>query len=96
MTRGKKKAAAGAVIVYLLLSCGLWMFMESFSGFCARISAEEPAQVEISPEGVQIFGTALTLPTGDSGDGEALYYPVYMLLPGELRLAAQLCRLAVD
>ena len=82
MTRGKKKAAAGAVIVYLLLSCGLWMFVESFSGFCSRISAEE------APETGLVQRISLPL------KWESL--PLYVLMPDELRSACQLCGLVVE
>ena len=52
----KKKTAARAVILYLILTAGSWMFINSYTNFYNRITGEKiaPASVTLNGENASL------------------------------------------
>ncbi|MBP8594351.1 MAG: hypothetical protein KBI35_08045 [Ruminococcus sp.] len=89
-----KKTAAGAAVVYLLLTGGLWMFVRSYASFRTRLSGEGRAvSVETSPDGLtaELLGSKIRLDLSLMDESSRSYLPAYLAAPDELRAWAFLC-----
>lgn len=89
-----KKTAARAVILYLILTAGLWMFIDSYTNFYNRITGEQiaPASVTLNGE-----NASLSLLEHDAEVDLSIISPeskayciAYTAAPDELRLAGLL------
>lgn len=94
MKRKRKKNAAGAVIIYLLLVGGSWMFINSYTNSFNRLSEEKitPASLTIMPESasVQVLDKAVDIDLKPFVPNSKLYFGAYILSPDEIRSAAYL------
>ncbi|MBE6862277.1 MAG: hypothetical protein E7497_05200 [Ruminococcus sp.] len=98
MHRKKKKTFVRAVFVYLLLTTGLWMFLNSYSNSYNRLSVEKlsPASLIISEDKAQLkilnqeftFGTDALLPESK------LYYVLYVISPDEVHFVSDIFSLS--
>ncbi|MCR5600681.1 MAG: hypothetical protein K6G33_08080 [Ruminococcus sp.] len=100
MRRKKKKAALRAVFAYLLLSGGIWMFINSYANSYNRLSGKNivPASMAVTDDSASIevldhraeFSLSGIMPESKA------YCAVYLLAPDEIRAAAyviSLCRI---
>lgn len=92
MPNKKKMTYVKAVFLYLLLTTGLWIFLNSYAVSYNRLTSEKisPAAVCIS-EGeadISVLGHSVTLNTSLLSDSSRAYYILYSLSPDELRAAA--------
>ena len=91
--RGKrKKTAIGAVIMYLLLVGGLWMFINSYANSFNRLTEEKllPASLTVTAEraSVQVLDRKADIDLRLLRADSRLYYAAYLLSPDEIRSAA--------
>lgn len=99
MSIKKKKTALKAVFLYLLLSGGSWMFINSYANSYNRISGEN-----IRPAGLVISGGRASVEvldyeaefgiSGIAPESKA-YCGAYLLSPDELRAAAYVISLCI-
>lgn len=91
------KAAVRAVFLYLLMTVGLWMFLDSYSKSYNRISGEEmiPAGLVMGKETATIMITdkKYTLDLGAFAAESKTYFTAYMLSPDDIRSSAYLISL---
>ncbi len=98
MIRIKKKTAVRAIMLYLILTAGLWMFINSYTNSYNRMTGEN-----IAPAGVTLNGgkASVSMLEHDteidldvfSPDNKA-FCAAYIISPDELRTAAYLIHLA--
>lgn len=94
MAGKRKKTAVKAIFAYILLSIGLWMFLNSYSNSYNRFSQEKiaPASLDLSGSTASFemlehsFDIDLSFIAPDS----RLYCGAYLLAPDELRSACYL------
>ncbi len=99
MRRKRKKAALRAVLMYLLLSGGSWMFIYSYANTSSRLSGEYivPAQMVVEEEkaSIDILGHSAEFSLSGIAAHSKLYCGAYLLSPDELRLAAYVLSLCI-
>lgn len=85
----KKKTAFKAVFVYLLMTCGLWIFLNSYANSYNKLTDEKiiPAGVYMNTDSihVSVIKHSANLDTSMFSSESKLYYVLYMLSPDELR-----------
>lgn len=90
MIRKRKKTAVRAVFLYILLTFGLWMFLNSYTNSHNRLSGEK-----ISPAGLDVHGDMayievleheINLDLSAIAPESRLYCGAYLLCPDEVRL----------
>ncbi|MBQ8960434.1 MAG: hypothetical protein IJ071_04355 [Ruminococcus sp.] len=91
-----KKTAAGAAVVYLLLTGGLWMFVRSYASFRTRISPQEGAALSVQADHGELrsdfLGKEAVLDLSPLSSDSPGYLPAYLLVPDEVRAWVLLCR----
>jgi len=91
MRKSIKKTAAGAVLIYLILSAGLWLFFDSYSSFYNRMTGKKtaPASVTLTSGGasVSIIGQGTDIDLSLLRPDSKLYCAAYILSPDEFRAA---------
>ena len=99
MKRRINKTAVSAVLVYVVLTCGLQMFLLSYANSYNKLSDEPipPASLTLSSSSAQldILGTSLKLRYPFGSDSRSLL-AAYLLTPDELRAAALLASALSD
>lgn len=99
MRRKKKKAVLRAVFIYLLLSLGSWMFVNSYANSRSRISGRSivPAQlvIEDGTASVEVLGHGAEFRLSYISPDSRLYCGAYLLSPDEIRLAAYVISLSI-
>jgi len=91
MKNKKKKSSVRVIILYLILTTGLWMFLMSYSNSYNKLTTEKisPASIVVNKEKVEM--TILEKKYEFDIDGimpeSKLYYGLYLAAPDELRLA---------
>ena len=94
MRKKRKKTAAGAVLIYLLLVGGMWMFINSYTNSFNRLTEEKivPASLTINAESasVQVLNKSAELDLSPLSPDSKLYCGAYILSPAEIRSAAYL------
>lgn len=99
MRRKKKKAALRAAFLYLLLSFGSWMFINSYANSYNRINSESivPAGLVISDGKAEldILGHRAEFGTSGIAPASKAYCGAYLLSPDEIRAAAYVISLCV-
>ena len=90
MIRKRKKTAVRAIFLYMLLTFGLWMFLNSYTNSYNRLSGEK-----ISPAGLDLCGDMayfevleheINVDLSIMAPESRLYCGAYLLSPDELRL----------
>ncbi len=99
MHRNKKKTAARSVVVYLILSAGLWMFLDSYSAFRRRMTGEDTAPASITlnsgSASVSVLDRGAEIDLSPFEPESKLYCAAYIASPDELRAVGfmiSLCR----
>ena len=94
MRKKRNKTAAGAVLIYLLLVGGMWMFINSYTNSFNRLTEEKivPASLTINAESasVQVLNKSAELDLSPLSPDSTLYCGAYILSPDEIRSAAYL------
>ncbi len=100
MRRKKKKTALRAAFLYLLMSGGSWMFLNSYTNSFNRISEESivPASMTVDDDNASIellshragFSVAGIMPDSK------LYCAAYLIVPDEVRAAAYVMSLCTE
>ena len=94
MRRKRKKTAAVAVLMYLLLAGGLWMFINSYTNSFNRLTKDKitPASLTITNENasVQVLDRYAEIDLRPFMPDSKLYCGAYILSPDEIRSAAYL------
>ena len=97
MRKSIKKTAAGAVLIYLILSAGLWLFIYSYSSFHRRMTGERlaPASVTLKSgsASVSVIGQEADIDLSPLEPESKLYCAAYILSPDEFRAAAYIISL---
>lgn len=89
MKRKKYKTAVRAVIIYLVLTVGLWMFLYSYSNSYNRLSEAKisPASftVDAASAELNILGRKFSFSLRGAAPESRAYLTAYLLSPDELR-----------
>ncbi len=97
MSKKRKKTAVRAVFIYMLLTFGLWMFLNSYTNSYNRLSDDK-----IVPAGLDLYGDTASLEVLNHeilldlsaiAPESRLYCGAYLLSPDELRLTCYLISL---
>lgn len=84
-----KKNMVRWVLMYLILTIGMWMFLYSYSNSYNKMNDEKipAAAVTVDQEGasVQLIGRSFRLETDMFSAESDLYFVAYMLMPAECR-----------
>ena len=100
MRRKNKRTALRAVFLYLLMSGGSWMFLNSYANSFNRISGESilPASISVVDENASI--ELLDHRTGFSISGlmpdSKIYCAAYLLVSDEIRIASYVMSLCTE
>ena len=98
MSRKNKKTAAGAILMYLFLTGGSWMFINAYANSFNRLSEEKliPASLTLSGTraNVQVLDRSLDLDLSTFRPDNKLYCAAYLAAPDEIRSAAYLIAIA--
>ncbi|MCD7891942.1 MAG: hypothetical protein LUG26_09510 [Ruminococcus sp.] len=90
MKRNKKKAIVMAVLLYLLLTTGLWMFLRSYANSYNKLTTEKisPASLTLKNETVEmkILEETYEFSIESITPESRLYYILYMTAPDEVKL----------
>ncbi len=94
MRTKKKKTAVRAIFLYLLLTVGSWMFINSYANSYNRLTDEKiaPASLIVNGDTAEVEVLEYTAQFSISGlsPDSRLYCAAYLLAPDELRSAAYL------
>ena len=97
MKRHNKKAAAGAVLMYLLLVGGSWMFINSYANSFNRLSSEKivPASltIESGRASAEVLGKTLDISINGMDKSSKGWFTAYLAASDEIRGAAYLIAL---
>ncbi len=94
MSKKRKKTAVRVVFIYMLLTFGLWMFLNSYTNSYNRLSDDK-----IVPAGLDLYGDTASLEVLNHeirldlsaiAPESRLYCGAYLLSPDELRLTCYL------
>lgn len=99
MRRKKKRTAVKAAFIYLLMTLGSWMFVNSYANSYNRLSGDRmiPAGIAFSDRKASVKLLDYSAEFGISGiapDSKA-YCAAYLLSPDELRAAAYIISLCI-
>lgn len=99
MRRKNKNTALKAVFLYLLLSGGSWMFINSYANSYNRLSGDDirPAGVIISDgqASVELLDHSTEFSISGIAPESKLYCGTYLISPDELRAAAYVISLCI-
>ncbi len=99
MRRKNKKIALRAVFVYLLLSGGSWMFINSYANSFNRLNGGHiiPAGIVIGKEeaAINVLNYSVEFDMSGISPDSRGYCAAYLLSPDELRAAAYLISLCI-
>ncbi|MBR4626703.1 MAG: hypothetical protein IKO47_03200 [Ruminococcus sp.] len=88
----RKKAAAGMVLAYLILSAGIWLFIDSYSSFRRRMTGEDTAPAGLTlnagSASVSVLSSGAEIDLSPFAPESRLYCAAYILAPDELRAAS--------
>lgn len=88
MKKNKKKAVKG-VLIYLILTVGLWMFLYSYANSYNRLTDEKivPAALNVEENSgeLEIIGKKYKLDFDMLAPESKLYFVAYLFTPSELR-----------
>ena len=97
MTRIKKKTAVRAIMLYLILTAGLWMFINSYTNSYNRITGENIAPAGVTLSGgkasVKLLEHDTEIDLGAVSPDNKAFCAAYILSPDELRAAAYILHL---
>ncbi|MBP7186276.1 MAG: hypothetical protein KBA55_05835 [Ruminococcus sp.] len=97
MKRHHKKAALGAALMYLLLSGGSWMFINSYANSFNRLSREKivPAvmTIESGRASAEVLGKTLDIDISGINKSSKSWFAAYLAASDEVRSAAYLIAL---
>lgn len=97
MFRKKKRTAVRVIFLYLLLTVGSWMFLNSYTNSYNRLSEEKiaPASLNIGEDkaAVGLLEHTIEFSTAGIAPDSKLYCAAYLISPDELRLSAYLISL---
>ena len=89
MKRKKNKTAVRAVIIYLVVTVGLWMFLFSYSNSYNRLSETKisPASFTVDDASAEldILGQKYSFSLRGAAPESRVYLTAYLLSPDELR-----------
>ena len=96
MNRIKKKTAVRAVMLYLILTAGLWMFINSYTNSYNRLTGEKIAPAGVTLSGgkasVNLLEHDTEIDLGAFSPDSKIFCAAYIISPDELRTAAYLLR----
>ena len=88
----KKRTAARAVLLYLILTAGSWMFINSCTNSYNRLTGENiaPASLDLngSKASVSVLDHSTEIELDSISPESRLYYAAYTLSPDEVRIMA--------
>ena len=97
MYKKNKKAAVRAVFFYLLLTFGLWMFLDSYANSYNRLSSENiaPASLTLTKDSakINVLEKSCTIDLSRFSGKNRSYCLLYLASPDEIRLSAYLIAL---
>lgn len=97
MRRKRKKTAVRAIFIYVLLTFGLWMFLNSYTNSYNRLSGEKivPAGLDLCGDtaSIEVLDHEIILDLSVIAPESSLYCGAYLLSPDELRLTCYLISL---
>lgn len=94
MRRNNKKTAAGAVLLYLLLAGGSWMFVNSYANSFNRLTEEKivPASMTVNSgsASVSVLGKSVDISLSASFKESRYLLGAYLAASDDIRSAAYL------
>lgn len=94
MRSGRKRTAVRAVFLYVLLTCGLWMFLNCCSNSYNRLSGDkiEPAELDVTGNMafIGILEHEISLDLTAVSPESRVYCAAFLLAPDEIRSACYL------
>lgn len=97
MKRKRKRTAVRAVFIYVLLTCGLWMFLNSYTNSYNRLSRDKivPAGLDLCGDtaSIEVLDHEIRLDLSAIAPESRLYCGAYLISPDELRLMCYLVSL---
>ncbi len=97
MVRKKKKTAVRVIFLYLLITAGLWMFLNSYTNSYNRLSREKITAASLDLKGdkaaLGLLEHTVEFSIAGIAPDSKLYCAAYILSPDELRLTAYLVSL---
>lgn len=94
MLKKKKRTAVRVILVYLILTIGSWMFLNSYANSYNRLSDEKIAPASLNLNGgtaeIQILEHTVEFSLSWLDPDSRFYCGAYILSPDELRLTAYL------
>lgn len=98
MSRNNKKNAAGAVLLYLLLASGSWMFVNSYANSFNRLNEEKIVPASMTVNGgvasVSVLGKSRDICLTPSDTDSRYLLAVYLASSDEIRSACYLLAVA--
>ena len=98
MRKNYKTNAAGAVLLYLLLASGSWMFINSYANSFNRLSKEKIVPASLTIDGrnasLSILGRNMDIGLSMPDKGSRHLLTVYLSTSDEIRSAAYLIGVA--
>ncbi len=89
---GIKKSAVRVIFIYLLLTAGVYMFLESCSNSYNRLSGEKitPASIVINGNkaSVSVLENEVSFSTEILSPDSKFYFTAYLISPDDIRAAA--------
>ena len=99
MRKSKKKTTLTAVFLYLLLSGGLWMFLNSYANSHNHMSEEKIIPVRMTVNGdtasVEILDHCGEFSLSGIAPDSKTYCAAYLVSPDELKAAAYIISLCI-
>lgn len=90
MKKKKLKVFLKLIFAYVLLTTGIWMFLESYSNSYNRFTTEkiQPANININNNvaEIEILDTDYNISIENILPESKMYYFLYLMSPDELRL----------
>jgi hypothetical protein len=90
----KKRTAVRAILLYLILTAGSWMFIKSYTNSYNRLTGENIAPASLDLNGSKASVSVLEHSTEIDLTGifpeSRLYYAAYLLSPDEVRAMAHI------
>lgn len=85
----KKRTCVKAVFLYLLMTTGLWIFLNSYAVSYNKLTSEKitPAAIYVNTgeTNISVIGHSVSVCTSLLSKSSRLYYILYSLSPDELR-----------
>lgn len=93
----RKKTAVRAIFLYMLMTFGLWMFLNSYTNSYNKLSGEKISPAELDVHGdmayIEVIDHEINLDLSAIAPESRLYCGAYLLSPDELRLTCYLISL---